>query len=322
MPCKAPRFWWNKPGKLSAALKPMAAVYQAGHRLLQKNNEPYTPPAPVICVGNAVVGGSGKTPAVQALCRLLREENLTAFPAILLRGYGGKLHGPSMVVPSAHSARDVGDEALLHARYAATVIARDRQAGAKLAQLSGCDFILMDDGLQNAALTKTVSLLMVDEAQGLGNGLTLPAGPLREPLQDVLAKTDAIILTGHNLPFETDKPVFRARIEADNLPPRDSSYYAFAGLGHPEKFRRTLEDGGLTLAGWKSFPDHHAYTEKDLAALTREAEAANARLITTEKDYVRLPDSCKEKVGVLAVRMVFENPDALMRFIKNKLSGA
>lgn len=319
MPCKAPSFWWRKTGMAAALLRPAAALYQGISRVHQHQQDAYTASIPVICVGNIVAGGSGKTPAVQALTLLAHDEGLSEFPVVLLRGYGGTLKGPTSVNPHIHDDKAVGDEALLHAAQVPTIIARDRDAGVKLAELNGADCVFMDDGLQNPSVRKTISFLMIDEAQGIGNGLTLPAGPLREPLEDALDKCDAIILNGTTLPFTTDKPAFKAHIEPLNPPDTDKPYIAFAGLGRPEKFKETLEQYGATLMGWHSFPDHHKYKDSDIAPLIKQAEEQGVRLITTAKDHIRLPRAYKEQVEILHIQMVFEEPDALVQFMKSKI---
>ncbi len=319
MPRKAPAFWWSAPGVLSAALRPVAGLYGAVAKLREKTASPYTPLVPVLCVGNAVAGGAGKTPAVQAIAALLFNEHITRFPAIVLRGYGGKLDGPIKVDPRAHTCKDVGDEALLHAAYAPTVIAADRAAGVKLAQLAGADFIFMDDGLQNPSVKKTISFLVVDAAQGIGNGLTLPAGPLRETLQSALSKTDAIILLGDTLPFAAEKPVFRAQIVPDAVVALDKKFIAFAGLGRPEKFRDTLRWIGADVIAFHAFPDHYAYRDSDIEKLIRDAGEQGAVLVTTEKDYMRIPGKFRDNVACFPVRMAFDDPAALSRFIKERL---
>lgn len=321
MPCRAPSFWWTRPGIAAQILRPAAGVYRAASALSQKNIVPYAPLIPVICVGNVVAGGAGKTPAVQALTALLFDAGITKYPSILLRGYGGALHGPTAVDPAMHGYKDVGDEAILHAAYAPTIIARDRAAGVKLAQFSGADMVIMDDGLQNPSVKKTISFLMVDGAQGIGNGMTLPAGPLREPLAAALKKTDAIILNGDTLAFATDKPIFRAHIAPASLPDINVPYIAFAGLGRPEKFRNTLGEAGVTIAGWHPFPDHHPYRDTDLQPLIDDAAAKGAVLITTEKDAVRIPEFYRNMVKTLPVRMAFDDPAAVVRFMREKLGG-
>lgn len=321
MPCRAPDFWWKKPGLAAAALRPAAAVYGAIAASRRNAANPYRADVPVICAGNIVAGGAGKTPAVQALMALMFDAGLTKYPSILLRGYGGRLAGPTTVDPERHHYKDVGDESLLHATAAPTIIARDRAAGVKLAQLSGADCVFMDDGLQNPSVAKTLSFLVIDAAQGVGNGLTLPAGPLREPLGEALEKTDAIILIGGELPFETDKPVFRARIIPSVAVSAGAKMVAFAGLGRPEKFRHTLEQSGASLAGWHAFPDHHAYKDREIEKLIRIAADAGATLITTEKDYVRVPEKFRDRLAYLPVTMTFDTPQAMTNFVRERLAA-
>lgn len=320
MPCKAPAFWWQKPGLAAHALRPASTVYSALARVKRKLIAPYQPLVPVICVGNAVAGGAGKTPATQALMNLVYGENISRFPAIVLRGYGGKLHGPTTVDPNAHNYKDVGDEALMHAACAPTIVARDRAAGVKLAQLSGADFIFMDDGLQNPSVTKTLSFLVVDSKQGTGNGLTLPAGPLRETLSDALAKTDAIILIGDSMPFDADKPVFSAQILPDAVVDTIKPIVAFAGLGRPEKFQETLRFIGANVVSFHAFPDHHPYHDSDIEKLIREADEKQAVLVTTEKDYMRISEKFRGDIAYFPVRLAFDDPRAVMRFIRDRLA--
>ena len=320
MRLKTPKFW-EKPSALSTLLSPLSCLYLAGHKIHQaRQKTPYTSKLPILCVGNAVAGGSGKTPAVLALTDLLLEGGLTQSPLILTRGYGGRLKGPTMVSPDHHTYEDVGDEALLLVSKAMTCVCANRGYGAQMAELGGADLILMDDGLQNRQLEKTLSLMVVDEAQGLGNGKLLPAGPLREPLKDILARTDAILLVGETLPFKTNLPVFRAAITPRKTDLPEGPCIAFAGLGRPEKFEKTLRKNGIEIQSFHSFTDHHPYRPEDLALLLREAEKSGARLLTTEKDHVRLPGPFKDKIVPFPVRMVFETPEKLLGFLKTGLS--
>src|SRR4051812_5054707 len=189
---KAPRFWWDKPGAMAALLAPIASLYGAvaARRLSEAGARAGTP---VICVGNLTVGGAGKTPAAMAIARLLIEAGEQ--PYFLTRGYGGRLAGP-VVVETGHSAVQVGDEPLLLARVAPTIVAANRVAGAKLAREKGASVVVMDDGFQNPSLVKDLSILMIDGGRGIGNGRVLPAGPLRVPLEPQLDRADAILFVG------------------------------------------------------------------------------------------------------------------------------
>ncbi len=321
MGLKAPSFWFDGNSALAKALMPFSCLYQTGAKIhRQYAGTPYKSTLPVICVGNIVSGGAGKTPAVQALVKLLKDKNMSVNPVILLRGYGGKLAGPSLVAPQAHSVKDVGDEALLHAKHSQTIISRKRNLGAQLAELGGNDIIVMDDGLQNNSLQKDISFLVVDTAQGLGNGKLIPAGPLRESLTQALEKTDAVIALGAApFPFETDKPVFKAQIEPVQNPEFDRPVIAFAGIGRPEKFFDSLKDCGADVIATHYFADHHLYRDKEIAPLLDQAQKAGAALYTTEKDETRLPLPLRERVQTLPVWLVFEDEPALLDLLGARL---
>lgn len=318
MPWKPPTFW-QKDNIWSRALAPASHLYGRIQRTLYNNRAPYHAPMPVLCVGNVQLGGSGKTPLVQALCKLVIEHGLAHNPVILLRGYGGSLKGPSAVDIARHCAKDVGDEALLHAHYVPTIIARDRAAGARLAALGGHDMIIMDDGLQNNQLAKTAAFLVFNADQGLGNARTFPAGPLRETVESALAKAAAIFLVGDALPFDTDLPVYHTHINAPVASDPTQPYIAFCGIGHPEKFFNTLKTHHYTIIDTVSFADHQPYDDDTLTALKEKADQSGARLITTEKDAMRLPNAWLEHVDTLPISYVIDQPDALAAQIKQMI---
>lgn len=318
MPLKTPKFWYKKPGIIAYALLPLAWIYQIFHRLNQAlNNQSYQSSIPVICIGNAVAGGSGKTPTAISLMNLVKQDTQYKNPVFLMRGYGGEIKAPFILNPDKHTLAQAGDEAFLLARVAPTIISPNRADGARLAEEHGADLIIMDDGLQNKSLQKDISFLVIDRAVDFGNGKTIPAGPLREPLSYLLPKIDSVICIGRSL--HSDKAVFDSTLE----PTRDKlsgDYIAFAGLGRPEKFLHSLQDMGANITGWHSFPDHHLYTTYEIDRLLQQAEEKNATLITTEKDYVRLPDSVKDKIETLPVTIKFKQDSELLSFIKNKLN--
>jgi tetraacyldisaccharide 4'-kinase len=291
---RAPGFWWRNPGTLSTLLSPLAALYGAiaAKRLAQPGARVEIP---VICVGNPTVGGAGKTPTAIAVARALIAAGEK--PMFLSRGYGGRLAGPVMVEP-AHTAVQVGDEPLLLARVAPTVVAEDRVAGARFAHQHGASVIVMDDGFQNPSLTKDLALLVVD-GRGVGNGCVLPAGPLRAPLEPQFARASAILIVGGSLPaieqvaHARGLPVFHGRLEPDAQAVaslRGKMVLAFAGIGDPEKFFATLESAGIDAPIRRSFGDHHRYSLKESRALIREAQMSKLELLTTEKDLARLKD--------------------------------
>ena len=327
---RAPEFW-REDGAIPALLSPLGAVYRAAAQVRVALTRPYDPGVPVICVGNLVAGGAGKTPVALSLLSLLTARGLKA--QALGRGYGGRLAGPLRVDPAQHGAADVGDEALLLARAAPTWIARDRAAGARAAAgagaqagaQAGAEVIVMDDGFQNPCVVKRLSLLVVDGAYGFGNGRIMPAGPLREPAEAGLARADAVIILGGDTwgvaaRVGGRRPLLHAHLEpcvgAPDL--KGQRVLAFAGIGRPEKFFATLEGLGAEVAARHAFADHHLYSGAEIAHLIAEAETARARAVTTEKDAVRLPPEFKDKVSTVPVRLVWRDP----RAIETLLSGA
>ncbi|MCJ2014509.1 tetraacyldisaccharide 4'-kinase [Methylobacterium sp. J-076] len=314
---RPPAFWQARPGHPTARLlAPLSALY--GHLGARRMDRPGAKaPCPVVCLGNFTLGGAGKTPAALAIAAILRD--LGAEPAFLSRGYGGGLAGPVVVTPGAHGAADVGDEPLLLARLAPTVVARDRPAGAALCARQGATVIVMDDGLQNPSLAKDLAFAVVDGTAGIGNGRTFPAGPLRVPMARQWPHVAGVIVVGGGEAGEAVAeaahgralPVHRARLVPDPGDLAGRRCLAFAGIGRPSKFFASLEETGAILAGTRAFADHHPYRPADLAALAAGAHRLGAILVTTEKDAVRLPPDFAARVAVLRVRLAFADADAV-----------
>jgi tetraacyldisaccharide 4'-kinase len=275
-------------------------------------------PVPVLCVGNLVAGGAGKTPVVLSLAARLGARGRAVH--ILSRGYGGSLAGPVRVDPARHSAAEVGDEPLLLAQAAPTWVARDRARGGRAAAEAGAALLLLDDGLQNPGIAKDLSLLVVDGGYGFGNGRVLPAGPLRESLAAGLARADAVVLMGDDRAgvgaLLGAKPVLRARLVAERAGQfAGRPVVAFAGIGRNAKFFDTLAGTGARLVARHGFPDHHRYRAAELDRLGAEAEAAGALLVTTAKDAARLAPAWRARVAVLHVAVAWQDEamlDALL----------
>jgi tetraacyldisaccharide 4'-kinase len=270
----------------------------------------------VICVGNLVAGGAGKTPVALALARRLLARGRA--PHFLTRGYGGRLAGPVRVDPAAHTARAVGDEALLLAAMAPAWVAHDRPAGARAAAAAGAQTIVMDDGHQNPSLGKDLAILVIDGGYGFGNRRVIPAGPLREPIGEGLARADAVVVVGVDecgiaREIGGRVPLLRARIAPtpgqDELADRD--VVAFAGIGRPEKFFATLADLRCRIVAAHAYADHHAYAPDEIMRLADEAGAKRATLVTTAKDAVRLPPEARAMVRVLDVEIEWEDEAAV-----------
>jgi tetraacyldisaccharide 4'-kinase len=318
---RAPGFWWRKSGAAATLLSPLAAIYGsiAARRLAQSGERVGVP---VICIGNPTVGGAGKTPTAIMVARMLAAAG--GRPAFLTRGYGGKLSGP-VQVEASHIAADVGDEPLLLARVAATVVSRDRVAGARLAIAAGASVIVMDDGFQNPALAKDLSVLVIDGARGIGNGHVIPAGPLRAPFAPQLERAHAILIVGDGdgAISATDLPTFHGRLAPDratlaNLNGR--RVLSFAGIGDPQKFFATLAAAGINAQIQRGFADHHRYRADEATALIAEAERHDLALVTTEKDFARLQGdpalaALAARVHVLPVELIVSERDDFRQLI-------
>jgi tetraacyldisaccharide 4'-kinase len=309
MHLRTPFWWYRSRGPLAAALAPLAAIYGRMAESKTTGVTPYRSRLPALCIGNFTAGGGGKTPTAIAVAGLLKAAGER--PYFLTRGYGGKTEGP-LLVSEDHSAAEVGDETLLLRAHAPVVVAADRAAGAKLIEGTDATVIVMDDGFQNPGLAKDLSLIVADAATGIGNGLVMPAGPLRAPLETQLVRADALLLIGDGgrgtalaKAFEAKgKPVFKARL----VPQGDPRWLGvlpvigFAGIANPKKFYATLSQHGARLIDTWSYPDHHVYRERQAERLLRWATRNNAMLVTTEKDWVRLPEDDGTALGELKFR--------------------
>ena len=313
---RAPAFWTAGPSALSTLLMPLGAVYGAVGKLRRMAVSPQQPPVPVICVGNLVAGGAGKTPVAQAIARHMIGQGVNVH--FLSRGYGGRLKGPVRVVPGIHTAFDVGDEPLLLAETAPCWVAANRVAGAKAAAADGAQIIVMDDGHQNPGLVKAVSIVVVDGGTGFGNGRIIPAGPLRESVAEGLARADAVVILGDDKTgVAQGLPQGMALLNGHLKPTEESRaldgerVLAFAGIGRPEKFFDTVRALGCNLVEQRGFPDHHPYGYKEVRELIDAAWALGALPVTTAKDAVRLPPDLRAPVMVVEVEVVWQEPGLL-----------
>lgn len=307
-----PPDFWSRDGLAPRLLAPLSAAAAAmtARRVARPG---WQAPAPVICCGNATVGGTGKTTLALDLVRRLVVRGVAVH--CLSRGYGGRVGMVLRVEPGVHPAILVGDEPLLLAAAAPTWVGRDRAAAARAAVQAGAAALVMDDGLQNPGLMKDLALLVVDGGAGFGNGRVLPAGPLREPVAAAAERCRAAVLIGEDrvgalAALPPGLPVLRAALAAEgDLAGRH--VLAFAGIGRPGKLGETLAAAGAEVAGLRPFPDHHAFTAAELDALMAEAAALRAELVTTPKDAVRLPPGYRERVRVAGVRLVWEDEAAV-----------
>ena len=327
---RTPEFWGPgaRGGVPASLLAPLAWGYDMAGQVSRAFVTSQRVGVPVICVGNVVAGGAGKTPTALALAKLMQDWGVA--PHFLTRGYGGTARGPLRIDPKRHNARTVGDEPLLLARKAPTWLSRNRPAGARAAIADGAEAIIMDDGLQNPSLVKDVSLIVVDGGFGFGNGRLIPAGPLREPVSRGLARADAIVLVdadeaGVCATLEaTSMPVLRAELTPAlrALKLRERAVVAFAGIGRPVKFFRTLETIGCKIVRRIAFADHRRYTPDEIMTLVEYAGAHGAIAVTTEKDWVRLPEEAKPMVQSVAITLEWQDPEAVHSIVYPALASA
>lgn len=321
---RTPRFWQHR-GLFSTLLLPFGALYGLGFFLDSVLTRKHRAPLPVISIGNITAGGAGKTPTAIALAHLL--QNLGETPHIVSRGYGGRIAHTHAVDPARDNATDVGDEALLLVRAAPTWIARRRIDAIRAAQHHGATVILADDALQHHSLAHDLSVLVIDLAYGFGNGRLLPAGPLRQSLSSAYGQAETIaLLIGeddpHHLVATFDAP-WRATLTptgpTEGL--REGKWLAFAGIAHPQKFYATLRQHGATLARTRDFPDHHSFREEELLALQNQANDEGLRLITTEKDAMRLPTAMRRVVAILPVALAWADAAGVERYLAQWLAS-
>ncbi len=321
---RAPEFWGPRPpgrhpGPWPFVLAPVACGWAIASRLRQHVARSETVGVPVICVGNLVTGGAGKTPTALALLQRLRDKGINVH--CLSRGYGGIAKGPLRVDRQKHGAGRVGDEALLLAEVAPTWVGRDRLTLSRAAIAGGAELLVLDDGYQDPCLKKDLSLVVVDGDYGFGNGWVMPSGPLREPLDFGLARADGLVWLGEQANGLAALPpgllVLRARLKPAPEAARfaGAAVVAFAGIGRPEKFFATLKEIGCRVVRTQSFPDHHYYEPAEIRRLAAFAAAARARLVTTAKDWVRLSVPERPLVEMVEVTLEFDDSSALDRFL-------
>ena len=335
MVSESPPFWWTEPDWRARALLPFSYLYGriAGHRMRHAARASLA--VPVICAGNFTAGGAGKTPTALTLARAAKEKGLV--PGFLSRGYGGSLDVTTVVDADHHRADAVGDEPLLLAREALTVIARRRLEGAERLIAEGANLIIMDDGFQSAALAIDYALVVVDSHRAIGNGFMIPAGPVRAPMDLQFTHASALLKVGDGdradalvrRAARAGIGVMSARLEPKPMPElAGQPVLAFAGIADPQKFFRTAESLGAVLAQTRSFPDHGHLEEDQIRDLVLDAERQGLQLITTAKDQVRLKgrggaaEALLAKTRVVEVEMRFDDPRAPGQIIDKAVKAA
>ncbi|MBL1406723.1 MAG: tetraacyldisaccharide 4'-kinase [Hyphomicrobiales bacterium] len=321
---ETPPFWFDKPSLQSWLLWPFSYLYNRGATFKMLSTSSSKVDVPVLCIGNFVAGGGGKTPTALAFAKSLKARGFK--PGFLSRGYGGRVNVPTLVDTKKFNALDVGDEPLLLAQVAKTVVSADRVAGAKLLIKNGCNFIVMDDGFQNPSLNKDFCLVVVDSRRGIGNGFTIPAGPLRAGIETQITKTDAVLIVGDDNGADeiirktarSGRPVYHSKLVMEKPSQwRNKSLIAFAGIADPEKFFESLRKQGAKLELIRPFGDHHYFHKDEILEMLDRAKHLKAELVTTAKDYVRflgmgeLHESFAKQLFIVHVELKFEDKNAI-----------
>ena len=323
---KAPKFWYLKKDTfLSRSLYPLSLLFRLGTKFRNIASHTNKFAFPVICIGNIVVGGAGKTPVAIKIGELLKISGYN--PHFISKGYAGVIK-KSTLVETWHSPQSVGDEPLLLSEIAPTWIGKDRNNSIKLAKNMGADCIIMDDGFQNPTIHKDFSIVVINSSQEFGNKRVMPSGPLRESIKRGLSRTNLIIVIGaiteslkNSIPDHI--PIFPAKFVIDNNNKifKGQKITAFAGIAYPEKFFKSLEEQGSKIVKKITYPDHHIYDENDLLTLAEIANKTKSILVSTQKDFTRIPKSYKSLVNTLSGEINFENEDLIKEIIVNVIEN-
>ena len=322
---RPPRFWGNDPGALhilSRVLKPVEYCYAQSTINRMAKPARFTAQIPVICIDSLNISGTGKTAAIIALITDLQQRGKT--PIVISHRDAAD---PVKVNPKVHSSMEVGDKAMLISAFGPVWVGRDKVATATKAEKTNADILIMDGGYYDPAMLRNLSIIVTDAAIGFGNGRSLPAGPLREPLSTGLERADLLLTIGPRKAQSRFQNIWGPHISLPHLKGHiaplqtgmdwtGTRYMAFSGIRHPEAFFATLRSLNITLSGVEALENHQDYTPALLSRLERDAAAMGAQLVTTEKDAVRLPASFLRQVVTLPVRLEFNDRTPLSEVFK------
>jgi tetraacyldisaccharide 4'-kinase len=321
---KTPKFWYKKKTLLSLALLPLSGLWMLVSYLRNKLKKKHYFNIPIICIGNAIAGGGGKTPLILELCKQYRSKKISVH--VVYKAYKTKIVNKAIKINQTHTFEDVGDEPILISKHATTWVCKHRKDGINAAINNNADLILLDDGLQDNTIYKNLNILVANETQGNGNGLVIPAGPLRERISTSLQKSDFMFFYGNKISakklfYKYEKKIFTGNIVTDisllNLI-KENKVIAFAGIAHPDNFFKLLSKYKLKLIKKLYFPDHYIYSKKDILKIINISKSKSAKIVTTSKDYTKIPDDLKKYITVIQINVNFEK-ELLLNFINKKI---
>tara|TARA_X000000368_G_C23051510_1_gene721630 strand:- start:285 stop:1247 length:963 start_codon:yes stop_codon:yes gene_type:complete len=318
---KAPKFWYKENISIfSIVLLPLNILWIFGGLVKKLISKKRKVSIPVISIGSAIIGGSGKTPTVLFICDLLKKIGLDAH--IVSKGYGG-YYSLAKKVTKELTYQEVGDEALMMSSYHTTWVAKNKYQGCRMAEKDGADVVVLDDGLQNSSILKNFSIYVFDGIQKFGNKFLVPAGPLRENVKKALSKCSIVFQINEDEVMNEFKDKFQCFAkykleEKHHL--LDKNIIAFAGLGFNKKFFDQLKSYGFKVIKTVDFPDHHKYSVEDIYSLLDIANTIDAHLLTTEKDHIRIPKDFKKSINFIKGRIELESEDDLIQQLKKNIA--
>ncbi len=326
---KTPKFWLQD-GIIPQILLPLSVLYFIIKRIIGEHKNPEDIGINVITVGNPIAGGSGKTPVAIALSQIIAKEFKSKKTCFVSKGYGGSLNSPTIIDLGEHSSDQTGDEARLLAKFLPTIVSKDRLQGVKVAKERGFDIVITDDGLHDNRFKKSVNFAVIDGAYGLGNRFVMPSGPLRDRIDIALKNSRHLIVVGEDkgkivkyIKMRTrrsDFKVFNSSIKVISKHDEKRIYVAFTGIAYPQKFFSTLEEGRKYFLDEKiEFADHHKYSDEDIEYLKNVAEKCKGKLITTEKDFVKLTENFQKQVECVQIALQFDDHEALLKTLKQAI---
>lgn len=297
-------FFWRRINIISILLYPVSIIYNLSYRFrCFINFKKYKSKTPVICIGNLVVGGAGKTPTALFVSKFLRRNGKSY--CFLSKGYKGNIKNPTRVDLNSHTAKDVGDEPLLLAEYGDTYVSKNRVDGLKYINslIGKYDYIIMDDGLQNPTFEKDYSIVVINGKSGFGNNMLFPSGPLRERLRSIKNKIDMVAIIDedcHGIVNLCKKYNLRySLLETKyNLQKYlyENRFIAFSGIANPNKFFDSLDECSIKTVKNVTFPDHYLFHNADIEILIDMTKNWKYKLITTKKDWVRLKKKYRDNI--------------------------